>query len=75
MSRFIELTFYEHNKTFPEKSGTSGKKFLLNTDDIGSVIPYKYSTKIRYKYTGECVEVSESYTIIFGKLKNTTAQH
>ena len=70
MARFIELTYYEHNRTFPEKSGSVNKKFLLNTDDISSIVPYEKSTKIRYK-GGEYIEVCEKYEIVLKKMKGS----
>lgn len=69
MARFIELTYYEHNRTFPEKSGGTGKKFFMNTDDISTITPYEKSTKVRHKYTNVVIEVVETYEVILAKLK------
>ena len=49
MARFIELTYYNYNRTFPDMSVDTGKKFLQNVDDISSVTTYEHSTKIRLK--------------------------
>ncbi len=71
MARLIELTYYEHDRTFPEKSGGTGKKFLLNTDDISTITPYEASTKIRFKYTGEIIEVCETVSEVKMKIKGS----
>lgn len=71
MARFIELTYYKRNKLYPEDSEPTGKKFLMNTDDVSTFTPYEESTKIRHKYTGEIIEVSESLEEIKEKLKGS----
>lgn len=71
MARFIELTYYKYNSFVPENSGSTGKRFLLNVDDISSVTPYEESTKIRYKYTGEIIQVTESLEEVKEKLKGS----
>jgi len=68
-TKFIWLTYYEHNRTFPEKSGTTGKRFLFNVDDISTVTPYDHSTKIVKKYTGVEIEVIESLVEIWELIK------
>ena len=69
MARFIELTYYNYNRTFPDMSVDTGKKFLQNVDDISSVTTYEHSTKIRLKYTAVVIEVVESLEVIKQKLR------
>ena len=69
MAKFIELTYYKYNTIYPSDSGTTEKEFLLNSEDISTVTPYEGSTKIRFKYTGETIEVTETLEEIIVKLK------
>lgn len=66
---FIKLTYYEHNKTFPEQSGSTGKQFLFRVEDISEVVPYENSTKIIKRYTDKSIEVVESMAEIEEKIK------
>jgi len=70
MVRFIELTYFERDTVYPDKSCDTGKTFLLNTDDISTLTQYGDSTKIRFKYSGGFVHVVESYAQIFEKLQH-----
>ena len=67
-SPVIELTYYNYNRTFPDMSVDTGKKFLQNVDDISSVTTYQNSTKIRLKYTDVVIEVVEPLEVIKQKL-------
>lgn len=38
--RFMQLTYYVHNKTFPRQSHNTGKKFWLRVEHIEELTPY-----------------------------------
>lgn len=69
MANFIELTYYKRNSYVPEDAKPTTKQFLINVDDISTITPYEHSTKIRYKATGEEIEVCEGLEEITTKIK------
>jgi hypothetical protein len=71
MADFIELTYYKRNSYVPEDAMATKKKFLINVGDISTITPYKESTKIRYKSTGEEFEVCESLPEIEEKINGS----
>lgn len=64
---YISLNYYEHNKTFPDKSGDVGKMFYERKSHIARLTPYKYSTKIHTTY-GATYEVCETVGEIWNKI-------
>ena len=56
---YIELSYYEHNRTFPEKSGDVGKILYEQKSHIARLTPYIASTKIHTTY-GDVYEVCET---------------
>lgn len=65
--QFIELNYYEHNKTFPEKSGRVDKVIYERKDCIARLTPYERSTKIHTTY-GSTYEVCELIEQIWKKM-------
>lgn len=79
---FIQLTFYYYDKSFPEKSLCTKKKFWQKVSNISRITPYQAyneasgrksldsSTKIVLE-SGEIIEVCETVNEILDKIKKT----
>lgn len=77
--KFIKLTFYNFDKTYPEKSKCTNKSFWLNKSDISRFTEYKRSGLISSKQapisstkltlmSGDIIEVCEDLDTIAKKL-------
>lgn len=67
--KFIKLNYYEHNKVFPEQSGSVGKVLYEYKNFIARLTPYKDSTKVHTTY-GDEYEVCESVEEIWKLMDN-----
>jgi hypothetical protein len=65
--KYIELHYYEHNKVFPDQSGSVDKKIFERKSHIARLTPYINSTKIHTTYGAEyevCESVEEIWKLL-----------
>ena len=66
---YIELNYYKHDKTFPEKSGNVDKVLYERKSHIARLTPYEKSTKIHTTYGDEyevCESIEQIWVLIDG---------